>query len=464
MLEQVKCVYMVGIGGIGMSGIAQLLHTLGYEVSGSDLVLSQSVQRLRNVGIRVHEGHDSGHLDAPDLVVVSSAVPDNNPEVLEAKRRHIPIFGRGEMLAELALLKQSVAVAGSHGKTTTASMVAFLLEAADFDPTAVIGGVVRAFSGNTRHGDGAFIVLEADERDRSFLHLNPDIAVLTNIDDEHLDAYDNFDGLTEAFEEFVNRVPDTGRVVVCVDDPGLADMAKRLASRTLTYGIDNTAASIRAKNVVLKPDGSSCLITLCVGEVTKESLLRLRVPGRHNVSNALAAIATATCLGIDAETAVNALECFTGVERRFQKYRTSNNIDVIDDYAHHPTEIAAVVDTARLSSPRRLIVLFQPHRYTRTARLLNRFGETLSCADEVILTDVYAASESQIEGVDAFAIAAEIKSFASIPVHVVDSMDVAIARAAAAVDVGDMLLVLGAGSISKVSNRVVEAIEQRRCS
>ena len=294
MLEQVKCVYMVGIGGIGMSGIAQLLHTLGYEVSGSDLVLSQSVQRLRNVGIRVHEGHDLGHLDAPDLVVVSSAVPDNNPEVLEAKRRHIPIFGRGEMLAELALLKQSVAVAGSHGKTTTASMVAFLLEAADFDPTAVIGGVVRAFSGNTRHGDGAFIVLEADESDRSFLHLNPDIAVLTNIDDEHLDAYDNFDGLTDAFEEFVNRVPDTGRVVVCVDDPVLADMAKRLASRTLTYGIDNTAASIRAKNVVLKPDGSSCLITLCVGEVTKESLLRLRVPGRHNVSNALAAIATAT--------------------------------------------------------------------------------------------------------------------------------------------------------------------------
>ena len=464
MLEQVKCVYMVGIGGIGMSGIAQLLHTLGYEVSGSDLVLSQSVQRLRNVGIRVHEGHDLGHLAAPDLVVVSAAVPDNNPEVLEAKRRHIPIFGRGEMLAELALLKQSVAVAGSHGKTTTASMVAFLLEAADFDPTAVIGGVVRAFSGNTRYGDGAFIVLEADESDRSFLHLNPDIAVLTNIDDEHLDAYDNFDGLTDAFEEFVNRVPDTGRVVVCVDDPVLADMAKRLASRTLTYGIDNTAASIRAKNVVLKPDGSSCLITLCVGEVTKESLLRLRVPGRHNVSNALAAIATATCLGIDAETAVNALECFTGVERRFQKYRTSNNIDVIDDYAHHPTEIAAVVDTARLSSPRRLIVLFQPHRYTRTARLLNRFGETLSCADEVILTDVYAASESQIEGVDAFAIAAEIKSFASIPVHVVDSMDVAIARAAAAVDVGDMLLVLGAGSISKVANRVVEAIEQRRCS
>ena len=315
------------------------------------------------------------------------------------------------MLAELALLKRSVAVAGSHGKTTTASMVACLLEAADFDPTAVIGGVVSAFRGNTRHGDGEFIVLEADESDRSFLHLKPDIAVLTNIDDEHLDAYDNFDGLTGAFEEFVNRVPDTGRVVVSVDDPVLAEMAKRLGNRAVTYGLDNTAASIRAENIVLKPDGSSCLVTLCLGEVTKESLLRLRVPGRHNVSNALAAIATATCLGIDAEIAINALECFTGVERRFQRYRTSNNIDVVDDYAHHPTEIAAVIDTARLSCPRRLIVLFQPHRYTRTARLLPRFGETLSCADEVLLTDVYAASESQIEGADAFAIAVEIEVF-----------------------------------------------------
>ena len=204
MLEQVKRVHMVGIGGIGMSGIAQLLHTLGYEVGGSDLVLSQSVQRLQNVGIRVCKGHDSSYLDAPDLVVVSSAVPDTNPEVVEARRRKIPICGRGKILAELALLKQSVAVAGSHGKTTTTSMVALLLEAAGFDPTAVIGGVVRAFGGNTRHGNGAFIVLEADESDRSFLHLRPDIAVLTNIDDEHLDAYDGFDGLTAAFEEFAN--------------------------------------------------------------------------------------------------------------------------------------------------------------------------------------------------------------------------------------------------------------------
>ncbi|MEE3202776.1 MAG: UDP-N-acetylmuramate--L-alanine ligase, partial [Acidobacteriota bacterium] len=425
---------------------------------------SKSVQRLQSVGIRVHEGHDSGYLDAPDLLVVSSAVPDNNPEVVEATRRCIPTFGRGEILAELALLKQSVAVAGSHGKTTTASMIAYLLEAGGFDPTAVIGGVVRAFRGNTRHGDGAFIVLEADESDRSFLYLRPDVAVLTNIDHEHLDAYDGFDGLMGAFEEFANRVPVTGRVVVCADDPVLADMAKRLGSRALTYGLDNTAASIRAQNIVLKPDGSSCLITLCLGEVTKESLLRLRVPGRHNVSNALAAIATATCLGIDIETAVNALECFTGVERRFQRYRTSNNIDVIDDYAHHPTEIAAVIDTARLSCPRRLVVLFQPHRYTRTARLLTRFGETLACADEVLLTNVYAASESQIEGVDAFAIAAEIERFASIPVHVVDSVDLGVEHAVASVGDGDMLVVLGAGSIGKVAKKVVHAIEQRRWS
>ena len=455
---------MVGIGGIGMSGIAQLLHTLGYEVTGSDLVLSQSVQRLQNVGIKVHEGHDSSYLDAPDLVVVSSAVPGNNPEVIEAMRRHIPTFGRGEMLAELALLKQSVAVAGSHGKTTTASMVAFLLEVAGFDPTAVIGGVVRSFRGNIRHGDGAFIVLEADESDGSFLHLKPDVAVLTNIDHEHLDAYNGFDGLVGAFEKFANRVPDTGRVVVCADDPVLADMAKRLAGRTLTYGIDNTSASIRAHNIVLESDGSSSQVTLSLGKVTKEITLRLNVPGQHNVSNALAAIATATCLGIGTETIVNALEGFTGVERRFQRYRTSNNIDVVDDYAHHPTEIAAVIDTARLSCPQRLVVLFQPHRYTRTVRLLTRFGETLASADEVLLTNVYAASESQIEGADAFAIAAEIKRFTSIPVHVIDSVDLAVERAVACVGCGDMLVVLGAGSISKVAKRVVDAIEQRRWS
>ena len=464
MLEQVKRVHMVGIGGIGMSGIAQLLHTLGYEVGGSDLVLSQSVQRLQNVGIRVCKGHDSSYLDAPDLVVVSSAVPDTNPEVVEARRRKIPICGRGKILAELALLKQSVAVAGSHGKTTTTSMVALLLETAGFDPTAVIGGVVRAFGGNTRHGNGAFIVLEADESDRSFLHLRPDIAVLTNIDDEHLDAYDGFDGLTAAFEEFANYVPNTGRVVVCVDDPILAGIAKRLSSRALTYGTDDTVAAIRAHDIVLKSAGSSCLVTLSLGETTKVIMLRLSVPGRHNVSNALAAIATATCLGIDAETAVNALESFTGVERRFQCYRTSNNIDVVDDYAHHPTEIAAVIDTARLSCPRRLVVLFQPHRYTRTARLLVRFGETLACADEVLLTNVYAASESPIEGADAFAIAAEIKNVAPIPVQVVDSVDLAVERAVASVDVGDMLVVLGAGSISKVAKRVVDSIEQRRWS
>jgi UDP-N-acetylmuramate--alanine ligase len=464
VLEQVKRVHMVGIGGIGMSGIAQLLHTLGYEVGGSDLVLSQSVQRLQNAGIRVCKGHDSSYLDAPDLVVVSSAVPDNNPEVVEARRRQIPICGRGEILAELALLKQSVVVAGSHGKTTTTSMVAVLLEAAGFDPTAVIGGVVRAFGGNTRHGNGAFIVLEADESDRSFLHLRPDIAVLTNIDDEHLDAYDGFDGLTAAFEEFANRVPNTGRVVVCVDDPILAVIAKRLASRALTYGTDDTVAAIRAHDIVLKSAGSSCLVTISLGETTKEITLRLSVPGQHNVSNALAAIATATCLGIDTETAVNALESFAGVERRFQRYRTSNNIDVVDDYAHHPTEIAAVIDTARLSCPRRLVVLFQPHRYTRTARLLARFGETLACADEVLLTNVYAASESPIEGADAFAIAAEIKNIAPIPVQVVDSVDLAVERAAASVDVGDMLVVLGAGSISKVAKKVVDSIEQRRWS
>ena len=464
MLEQVKRVHMVGIGGIGMSGIAQLLHSLGYEVNGSDLVASRAVARLRAAGISVSEGHAAGYVGATDLVVVSSAVPDDNPEVVEASRRRIPVVGRGAMLAEIARLKRSIAVAGSHGKTTTSSMVALVLEAAGFDPTAVIGGIVSAFGSNTRQGRGPFIVVEADESDRSFLHLDPEIAVLTNVDDEHIDAYDGLQGLVRAFEEFATRVPSNGCVVVCADDVRLSSLASQCPRHILTYGIEATEASVRADDIELDPDGSRCRVTVTTGATAGEVALSLPVPGRHNLRNALAAVAVASWLDVDPGVAVDALGRFSGVHRRFQRYRTAGKVDVVDDYGHHPTEIAAVLDTARLSQPGRLVVLFQPHRYTRTARLLNRFGEVLARADAVVLTDIYAASEPPIAGTDAAAVAAAVRRHASISVEVADSLDAAAGLAVASVGCGDMVVVLGAGSVGRLVPRVIELLERRSAS
>lgn len=464
MLERIKRIHMVGIGGIGMSGIAELLHSLGYEVNGSDLVASQAVVRLRAAGIVVSEGHAANHVGAPDVVVVSSAVPDDNPEVIEASRRQIPVVRRGAMLAELARLKRSVAVAGSHGKTTTASMVALVLEVAGFDPTAVIGGIVGAFGSNARHGQGPFIVVEADESDRSFLNLTPEIAVLTNVDDEHLDAYDGLEGLARAFEEFAMRVPSTGCVVVCADDARLAELAERYPRRMLTYGIDAAGVSVRADDIELDADGSRCRVTVAIGAMTQEARLSLPVPGRHNLRNALAAVAVGSWLEIDLGVTVGALGDFTGVRRRFQHFRTASGVDVIDDYGHHPTEIAAVLETARLRQPGRIVVLFQPHRYTRTARLLDRFGEVLARADAVVLTDVYAANEPPIAGADAAAVAAAVRRYAAIPVEVADTLDAATDLAVSSVGSGDMVVVLGAGSVGRLVPRMIDLLERNSAS
>lgn len=461
MLEHVKRIHMVGIGGIGMSGIAQLLDSLGYEVNGSDLVASQAVARLRAAGVAVSEGHAANHVGTPDIVVVSSAVPDDNPEVVEASRRQIPVVTRGSMLAEIARLKRSVAVAGSHGKTTTSAMVALVLEAAGFDPTAVIGGIVSDFGSNARRGQGPFMVVEADESDRSFLKLNPEIAVLTNVDDEHLDAYDGLEGLERAFEDFSARVPSTGCVVVCADDARLAVLAERCQRRMLTYGIDAERASVRADDIELDPDGSRCRVTVAIGAMAREVRLSLPVPGRHNLRNALAAIAVGSWLEIDLGVTVSALGEFSGVHRRFQYFRTASGIDVVDDYGHHPTEIAAVLDTARLRQPSRIVVLFQPHRYTRTARLLDRFGEVLARADAVVLTEVYAANESPIAAADAAAVAAAVRRHAAIPVEVADSLDAATDLAVSSVSSGDMLVVLGAGTVDRLAPRVIELLERK---
>ena len=449
---------MVGIGGIGMSAIADLLLARGYNVSGSDIVVSPVVTRLLASGVRVFKGHAASHIGETDLVVVSSAIPDNNQELLEAKKRKIPIIGRGALLAELARGKRTVAVAGSHGKTTTTAMITFVLEAAGLDPTAVIGGVVSAFGSNTKQGQGEFMVVESDESDRSFLCLTPEVAILTNVDDEHLDAYGGIEELEQAFETFVMRVPATGWIVACVDDPRLINIVARCPRRAVTYGIDADEASVRADDVELGPTGSTCRVTVATDTVAGEIILSLAVPGRHNLRNALAAVAAAACLGIEPRVAGEALGCFTGVERRFQCYRAPCGIDVIDDYGHHPTEIAAVFETVRLSQPRRLIVLFQPHRFTRISRLIDRFGEVLAQSDLLVLTDVYAASEEAIDGADSPSLAEAVRKHRAITVELADDLDDAVARVARAANPGDVVVVLGAGSVGKLAPRVVEAL------
>ena len=452
---------MVGIGGIGMSGIAELLHGAGYEVSGSDLAASPVTARLRSAGIPIAEGHAAANVGAPDVVVVSSAVRPDNLEMFEAERRGIPIVGRGAMLAELAKHKRTVAVAGSHGKTTTTSMVALVLAAAGLDPTAVIGGVVDALGGNARRGSGPFMVVEADESDRSFLHLTPEIAVVTNVDDEHLEAYDGLAGLVRAVGEFAAGVPENGCVVACADDPRTERIAAECPRPVVTYAIDAPSAAVRADRVELGTSGSTARVTMDLRGRRADLNLRLAVPGRHNLLNALAAIGVASRLGIDPRTAADALRRFTGVERRYSRRRAAGGIDVVDDYAHHPTEIEAVLATARLGSPARLIVVFQPHRYSRTARLLDRFGQALAGADSLVLTDVYAASESRLEGVDAAAVAQAVGRHAAVPVVVADSLQDAASRVVELARSGDAIIVLGAGSIGRLAPRIVELLERR---
>ena len=461
MLERVERVHMVGIGGIGMSGIAELLANLGYQVTGSDLASSATTERLSALGVQVAEGHDAGHVGNADIVVVSSAVPGDNPEIVEATRRAIPVVGRGAMLAELTGLRSGIAVVGSHGKTTTTAMIALVLNDAGLDPTAVIGGRLSAFGSNARLGHGRFMVVEADESDRSFLHLSPEIAVLTNIDDEHLEAYAGIEDLERAFTEFAGRIPDDGRVIACADDRRLRHLVDHIDRPILTYGIDEPAADIRAENLTLGPDGSRCEVILTTDTAGEGFWLRLGVPGRHNVLNALAAVAVGAHLGVPTSSTGPALSRFTGVDRRFQVHGEVDGVVVVDDYGHHPTEIAAVLETARLRAGRRLIVVFQPHRYTRTLRLLDRFGPALAAADELILTPVYPASEPPIPGATSHAIADAVRRVSSIPVQVVDSLDEVARIAASRAHPGDVIVTLGAGSISRIAPQIVTALAAR---
>jgi UDP-N-acetylmuramate--alanine ligase len=457
----------VGIGGIGMSGIAELLANLGYEVSGSDLKASDATRRLGSLGVTVHEGHRTDNVGDAEVVVVSSAVRQTNPEVVDARRRGIPVIARAEMLAGLMRLRFSVAVAGSHGKTTTTSMIAFVLERNGLDPDAVIGGRLRAFGSSARLGRGEYMVAEADESDRSFLVLWPSIAVLTNIDHEHMESYGSFDDLQGAFAEFANKVPFYGSAIACADDPGLAAVLPRISRRLFTYGLTSTrppegihpAAHLAGTSVELGSFGGRCQVYRWHDDQTAPlGLLELSVPGRHNLQNALAAVAVATELGIDFERTASALRAFEGAERRFERHGEVGGVLVIDDYAHHPTEIAAVLAAARATLGRRLIVAFQPHRYSRTQRLLDDFGPALKEADEIVLADIYTAGEDPIPGVTLDALASAIRVGSGRPVRIAKAIDDLVPALIGLAKPGDAVITLGAGSIGTVPKRLVEAL------
>jgi UDP-N-acetylmuramate--alanine ligase len=396
-----------------------------------------------------------------DVVVYSSAVRPTNPEVAEAKRRGVPVIPRAEMLAELMRLRFSVAVAGSHGKTTTTSMIAVVLERAGLDPTAVIGGRLSAFGSNARLGRGQYMVAEADESDRSFLLLWPSIAVITNIDDEHMDAYGSFADLQQAFVDFANKVPFYGSVVACADDPHVAAVLPRVSRRLVTYGFA-PEATVVGQDVELGAFGGRCTVAVRrKGVEHRLGRLELAVPGRHNLLNALAVVTVAECLDVSFDQVAGALYEFHGAERRFQRVGEAGGVLVVDDYGHHPTEIAAVLAAARVALGRRLVVAFQPHRYSRTARLMDAFGSAFADADEVVLTDIYAASEDPIPGVTIEALAAAIARRAACPVSLTGTLDELVVALAAKAKPGDAVLTLGAGSIGSVPKRLLRALEEK---
>jgi UDP-N-acetylmuramate--alanine ligase len=463
MLGQTRRIHFVGIGGIGMSGIAELLANLGYAVTGSDARRSEVTARLEQAfGVTIFEGHHASHVGDADVVVVSSAVRAGNPEIVAARERGIPVIPRAEMLAELMRLRFSIAVAGSHGKTTTTSMIALVLERGGLDPTAVIGGRLSAFGSNARLGRGEYMVAEADESDRSFLMLWPSIAVMTNIDNEHMENYGSLADLQQAFLDFANKVPFYGAAVACAEDENLAAILPRVRRQVLTYGLDHPQAQIVGTDIELGAFGGRCQVHRRTRAGSERlGRLELAVPGRHNLQNALAAVTVGQRIGMDFARVADALGSFHGAERRFERHGEAGGVLVVDDYGHHPTEIAAVIAAARATLGRRLIVAFQPHRHSRTAHLLDSFGPSLAGADQIVLTDIYAAGEDPIPGVTLERLADAVRSGSGRPVHVVKALQDVVPALLTVVQPGDAVITLGAGSIGTVPKALMQALAQK---
>ena len=460
MKHAVQRIHFVGIGGAGMSGIAEILHNLGYVISGSDLHESQVTQRLRSLGMRVDVGHAADHVQGAHAVVTSTAVQAHNPEVLAARAQRIPIVARAVMLAELMRLRQGIAIAGTHGKTTTTSLVTSVLAQAGVDPTFVIGGKLNSAGAHSRLGSGDYIVVEADESDASFLNLNPVLAVVTNIDADHMETYGHdFAKLKSAFVDFIHRLPFYGSAILCVDDPGVRSIQPMISRPIVTYGLSDEA-TIQATDIESGPGARMRFTVRRKGSTPSPDLqVQLNLAGLHNVRNALAAVAVAQQLGLPDEAVSHALAHFAGVGRRFQshglhavpKRHGGGTFELIDDYGHHPVELHAVIDAARSAYPqRRLVLAFQPHRYTRTRDCFEDFVQVLSRADALVLTEVYAASESPIVAADGRTLARAIRVAGRVePLFVEQVQDVAAAVLDTVRD-GDLVLLMGAGSIDGV--------------
>jgi UDP-N-acetylmuramate--alanine ligase len=447
--------HFAGIGGIGMSGIAEVLLNLGYQISGSDVKLSPITQRLEAMGAHIFEGHAPSNVTGARALVVSSAVDETNPEVQEARRLQIPVIPRGEMLAELMRLKYGIAVAGSHGKTTTTSMTATILNYAGLDPTVVVGGRVGTMGGsNARVGRSDFLVAESDESDGSFLQLAPILAVVTNIDREHVDHYPSIEATRAAFIEFVNKVPFYGAVIVCLDDANVQSILPAIKRRVITYGT-TAQADVEATELNLGPFASDFRLRYRAANL---GLFRLRIPGRHSVLNAMAAIAVAMELEVAPDTIRDALATFNGVDRRFQVRGVERGITVIDDYGHHPTEILATLDGARVCGFRRIHVLFQPHRFTRTFHLMDEFARAFHQADTVFVMDIYAASEKPIEGVTAEILVDRIRQFGHRAVEYVGTIDRGVEALAGVAQEGDAVLTLGAGNVWQAGEKLLDKL------
>jgi UDP-N-acetylmuramate--alanine ligase len=473
MKHAVKHIHFVGVGGAGMSGIAEILHNLGYTVSGSDQAASATTRRLGQLGIRVQIGHDAAHVAGAQAVVVSTAVKGDNPEVIAARAARVPVVPRAAMLAELMRLKQGIAIAGTHGKTTTTSLVTSVLAEAGVDPTFVIGGLLHSAGANSRLGAGEFIVVEADESDASFLNLTPILAVVTNIDTDHMDTYGHdFARLKAAFVDFVHRMPFYGAAIVCADDPGVRSVVPMISRPVVTYGLDD-GVMVRAVDVRALPGGQMRFVAQRRNGAAMPDLgVTLNLPGEHNVRNALAAIAVATELELPDEPIVRALAAFQGVGRRFQRHgelpvparQGGGRFTLVDDYGHHPAEMAAVLQAARGAFPgRRLVLVFQPHRYTRTRDCFEDFVRVMGGADVVLLTEVYAAGEGRIVAADGRALARALRVAGKVDPIFVEAVAELPEAIADQVRDGDVVIAMGAGSIGAVAPQLCErlAAEER---
>ena len=462
MFRNVKRIHFIGIGGIGMSGIAEVLCNLGFQVSGSDAKKSKNTERLESLHqIRIEEGHAAENVGDAQVVVYSSAVKDDNPEVLFAKQKSIPVIPRAEMLAELMVLKPyAVAVSGTHGKTSTTSMVATILGHAGFDPTTVVGGVVDTLGSNARLGASDWFVTEADESDRSFLMLYPTIAVVTNIDKEHMESYKGMEDVVQCFTDFVNKVPFFGAAVICLDDPNVQLIIPNIKRRRVTYGM-TAQADVSGHNIHYDDDFGSRFTVWRGSEVLGD--MHLPVPGKHNVYNALAATAVALEMEVPFQRIVEALAVFKNANRRFQRKGEVNGILIVDDYGHHPTEILATLAAAKNSSgSRRTVVVFQPHRYTRTQELMSEFALAFNNADVVFVLDIYAASEQPIEGISAEILTDNIRKFGHKNAIYIGDLETAAERVLPQLENGDLVITLGAGTVTGLSDEILEGLASRK--